>query len=42
MDESTGLVTLAQPLDRETVSSFTVLVAATDQGPGNNQAIVSN
>lgn len=41
MDDSTGVLTLAQALDRETTPSFTVVVAATDQGQGNNQAIVS-
>ena len=40
VDESTGLLSLAQALDRETVPYFRVLVVVTDQGPGFNQATV--
>ena len=42
MDTETGVVALARPLDRETTPTITVMVAATDQGLGNNQALVSS
>ncbi len=40
VDISTGIVSLVRALDREITPSFTVIIAATDQGPGNNQALV--
>lgn len=40
VDASLGVLTLNRPLDRETAPIFTVIIAATDQGPENNQAIV--
>lgn len=36
----TGVLTVARSLDRETYPGFTIVIAATDQGPGYNQAIV--
>lgn len=40
VDASTGLLTLVRALDRETLPGFSVNIAATDQGMGNNQATV--
>lgn len=39
--DSDGVVTLIRPLDRETTPTFTVVIAATDQGVLTNQANVS-
>ena len=40
VDVRTGILSLVRALDREITSRFTVIIAATDQGPGNNQALV--
>ena len=41
IDEVTGVVTIAQPLDRERLTEFTTVIVATDQGPGFNRDNVS-
>ena len=40
VDVSTGILRLSRALDRETIPIFTTVIAATDQGSGNNQALV--
>lgn len=41
VDSSTGVLSLARPLDRETAPTFVVIIGATDQGVENNQVNVS-
>lgn len=41
VDPDTGTLSLAQTLDRETVSEISLVVMATDQGIGNNKDNVS-
>ena len=36
IDEVTGVMTLARSLDREELPAFTLVITATDQGPGSN------
>lgn len=36
IDAVTGVVTLARTLDREGLPAFSVVITATDQGPGSN------
>ena len=41
IDGVTGVVTIAQPLDRERLQDFTTVIVATDQGSGFNRDNVS-